>query len=322
VARLSNPQYPDDRKGEAGPISCRLATPAEAQAASAVILGSIEQPASPSQVAEFFNLAAKRHIDLSQIWVARAPAGLVWAALPVVNPGKTMLLFTPAQERQPPPIGATVLLSKLCTHYSDRGVHWAQVLIEPVHSAARRFFAHHGFSEIAELIYLQGHAHRSSKPAKLAAAMHWQTYGPDTHGLFAQTILQSYRDSLDCPRLSGLRHIEDIIAGHKATGEFDPALWRLLCENGQPRGVLLLSRIVMTDALELVYLGLPPEARGRGLGNLLMQEAMHLILRDNRRRLTLAVDSLNVPALRLYYGHGMQRLASKIAMIRDLRRRG
>jgi len=299
---------------------CRLANAAEAQSAAAIILGSVEQPASSSQVAEFFHLAAKRHIDLAQMWVARTAAGLVWAALPVVNPGRTMLLFTPSQERHPPGDAATLLLNQICNHYSNRDVHWAQVLIEPNHSAARRFFGNHGFSEIAELIYLQGHPHRSVKPAKLGPAMHWQAYDPQTHGLFAQTIMQSYQDSLDCPRLSGLRHIEDVIAGHKATGEFDPALWRLLCENGQPRGVLLLSRIVMTDAMELVYLGLPPEARGRGLGNLLMQEAMHLILRDNRRRLTLAVDSLNAPALRLYYGHGMQRLASKIAMIRDLRR--
>ena len=62
------------------------------------------------------------------------------------------------------------------------------------------------------------------------------------HALFAETILQTYRDSLDCPGLNGVRQIEDIIAGHKASGEFDPALWFLLCEqpaqrsngNGQP----------------------------------------------------------------------------------------
>jgi ribosomal protein S18 acetylase RimI-like enzyme len=285
----------------------------------AMILGSVEQPAPASQVAEFFHLAAKRRIDVSQMWVARNNRGLVWAALPVVNPGRTMLLFTPAQSRFSAGEAAAQMLNQLWTHYGQRDVHWAQVLIDPEQTPARRFFADQGFFEIAELIYLQGHPHRSAKAAKLLPGMHWQTYGPDTHGLFAQTILESYQESLDCPRLSGLRNIEDIIAGHKATGEFDPALWRLLCENGQPRGVLLLSRVVMTDAMELVYLGLPPASRGRGLAGLLMQEALHLIVRDNRRRLTLAVDSKNAPALRLYYGQGMQRLTSKIAMIRDLR---
>jgi mycothiol synthase len=284
-----------------------------------MILGSVEQPAPPSQIAEFFTLAARRRIDIGQLWIARGAKGLVWAALPVVNPGRTMLLFTPAQIRHTAGEAAVQLLTQVCNHYGKRDVHWVQVLIDPEQRAGRQFFAEQGFFEIAELIYLQGQVHRSSKAAKLPAGMHWEGYGPDTHGRFAQTILQSYQDSLDCPRLSGLRQIEDIIAGHKATGEYDPMLWRLLCEDGQPLGVLLLSRVVMTDAMELVYLGLVPQARGRGLGGLLMQEAMHMIVQDNRRRLTLAVDSLNVPALRLYYAHGMQRLTSKIAMIRDLR---
>jgi hypothetical protein len=36
-------------------------------------------------------------------------------------------------------------------------------------------------------------------------------------------------------------------------------------------------------------------------------------------RLCLAVDALNVPALKLYYRQGMQRVGSKLALMRDLR---
>ena len=39
-------------------------------------------------------------------------------------------------------------------------------------------------------------------------------------------------------------------------------------------------------------------------------------------RLSLAVDANNAPALRLYYRHGLQRVGSKIAMMRDLRLTG
>ena len=35
-------------------------------------------------------------------------------------------------------------------------------------------------------------------------------------------------------------------------------------------------------------------------------------------RLSLAVDSNNAPALKLYYRHGLQRVASKLAMMRVL----
>jgi ribosomal protein S18 acetylase RimI-like enzyme len=38
-----------------------------------------------------------------------------------------------------------------------------------------------------------------------------------------------------------------------------------------------------------------------------------------RARFTLAVDSINVPALKLYYRHGFNRIGSKLALMRDLR---
>jgi hypothetical protein len=34
------------------------------------------------------------------------------------------------------------------------------------------------------------------------------------------------------------------------------------------------------------------------------------------------VDSQNTPALKLYYRHGMHRIASKLALLRDLRKMG
>jgi len=71
--------------------------------------------------------------------------------------------------------------------------------------------------------------------------------------------------------------------------------------------------------MELVYLGLAPEARGRGVGSTMLRQAMQLILADQKRRFSLAVDSRNEPALRLYYRFGMQHVATRWAMIRDLR---
>jgi mycothiol synthase len=68
----------------------------------------------------------------------------------------------------------------------------------------------------------------------------------------------------------------------------------------------------------LVYIGLAPQVRGRGLGTILVQQALSTAAEDNRRRLTLAVDSSNQPALRLYFRHGFQKMAEKVALIRDL----
>src|SRR5262249_18196923 len=125
--------------------------------------------------------------------------------------------------------------------------------------------------------------------------------------------------SQDCPALNGMREMDDVIAGHMATGDFDPNLWWVLCQENQPMAVLLLSRVPQGSTMELVYLGILPEARGKGFGDFLMQRALATAFSDNRENLSLAVDSRNRPALRLYYRHGMRRIGSRIAMIRDLR---
>jgi GNAT superfamily N-acetyltransferase len=120
--------------------------------------------------------------------------------------------------------------------------------------------------------------------------------------------------------------MDDVMAGHKASGDFVPSLWRLLCQPGatpearpQPLGVLLLARIPQASAVELVYLGLVSSARGRKLGDLLVKQALAGVIEQGMSRLTLAVDARNAPALKLYYRNGLSRAGMKIAMMRDLR---
>ena len=92
----------------------------------------------------------------------------------------------------------------------------------------------------------------------------------------------------------------------------------MLVEAGTPLGVLLLSGSGRSDSLELVYLGLAPPGRGRGLAELLMQTALSQVVQRGLDRLCLAVDAANVPALKLYYRHGMHRMATRVAMLRDI----
>jgi ribosomal protein S18 acetylase RimI-like enzyme len=298
---------------------CRQARPEELHAAVGMILGRPGWPPPPAQVAEFINSCPQRRIDLQAMWVVQSAGQLTWAMLPIVNPGRTLLLLTSFQMDDAAHPAVWRLVAEICGHFARQGVQLAQVLLEEQHDSARRLFASAGFMDIAKLIYLQGQVTRHAKAAAVGQGMRWLEYAPQAHGLFAQTILRTYHDSLDCPALSGMRDIEDVIAGHRATGQFDPTLWQLLVEDSRSLGVLLLSGISQTDAVELVYLGVVPETRGRGLGTVLMHHAMELTLGRHRRRLSLAVDSRNAPALKLYYRFGMQQVATRWAMIRDLR---
>ncbi len=282
-----------------------------------MFLGAECHRASESQTLDFLRYAAQRHINLGETWVGLEEGKLAWSMLPLLSPGRTALLFT-AAEWSCESAAAGELVGCVCRDLAGRDVQLAQVLIDPAQLPARRFFALQGFSEIAELNYLHGPAPRSAQGAVLPKEMRLENYSPQMHELFGRAILESYKESLDCPALTGVRDIEDVIAGHKATGEFDATLWHILIENSKALGVLLLSRVIGADSLELVYLGLSPEARGRGLGDLLMRQAMLQVNQQGRRRLSLAVDRRNNPALKLYYRFGLARLTSKLAMIRNL----
>jgi ribosomal protein S18 acetylase RimI-like enzyme len=321
MARLSNAQS-DEREepgegSEGGGIVCRRATAADMPWAVSMYLGAEGRRASATQTNEFLRHSGQRQLNLGETWIAEENGVPAWAVLPMLSPGRTALFFTAAEWSCESP-AARALVERVCQDLVQRDVQLAQVLIDPGQLPARRFFAEVGFFEVAELIYLHGHAPRGALQTNIPPEMSWETYSPERHELFAKTIQASYVDSLDCPALTGVRGIEDVVAGHKSTGEFDPGLWHVLVENGRGVGVLLLCRIFGSDALELVYLGLAPEGRGRGLGDLLMRQAMRQVLEQKRRRLSLAVDRKNEPALKLYYRFGLARLTSKLAMIRIL----
>lgn len=333
VAALSNfrrePAAAPESRAEpiAGPIVCRPIRQEEAHRALSLVLGSGGRPADNAHVAEFLQHADSRGISVRDIWVAERSGRVVSAVLPIYSPGRTVLLLPPNDT----PIGddaraVPLVVDAACTAALIRGTHLAQVLLDPLDTLAVQRFNSLGFKRMAELHYLHMPVRRRAPVPVLPRGFEWTVYSPATHAVFASTITESYRESLDCPGLNGLRDIEDVIAGHKASGEFDPSLWFILSETvgGEnagrvPRAVLVLSRLPRTDAVELVYLGLTPAARGRGIASLVLRHALGTVARIERAMLTLAVDSGNAPALKLYYRQGMQHVASKIAMMRDLR---
>jgi ribosomal protein S18 acetylase RimI-like enzyme len=289
------------------------------ESALRLILANDHGLASDEAVLDFLAFALERKIDVNQIWIAEERGRILWALLPITSPGRTMLMFTPGRiPSYTQSEIACALVDHVCAHWRDQGMHLAQFLLDPADHAVRQLYVDCGFEVLAELIYL----HRplnGSAAAALPPGFEISTYSTLTHPQFAAAIQRSYEGSLDCPNLNGRRHIEDVIEGHKATGTFDPTLWHLLTENNEPRGVLILSPAAHTESLELVYLGLTPEARHRGLGDALMRVALSSGERAQKSELSLAVDSHNTPALRLYYRHGMKKIGSRIAMVKDLR---
>ena len=311
---------PTSAGGPPAAATCRPAVREEVLPALGFVLGSASEPADDVHVNDFLRFARRRGIDASAVWLADAGGSLAWAVLPVLSPGRTMLLLGPVGGPTHPTVFqiAGQLVDAVCERYGAHDVQLAQVLLDPGDAVSRRLYEGRAFARVAELIYLQAAPRRKAPAPALPPGLRWVGYSADTHALFGRAILGTYDRSLDCPSLNGLRGIEDVLAGHKASGEFDPRLWGALCEGERPLGVLLLARAAPGETMELVYLGLAPDARGRGLGDVMMREALAITAADGGGRLSLAVDSNNAPALRLYYRHGMQRVGAKLAMMRRL----
>lgn len=319
MSGLSN--FLSRRNGVSIPTQLRPIRKDETEAALRLLLGGASGRADDQTILHFLQFALHRRIDLAGTWAVVEDGRIVWAVLPMVSPGRSLLLLSPMvapSTRYAPQ--ARELIEQVCDHHARAGLHLAQVLLEPGCRTVEALHAQAGFQRLATLLYMQRNLPRTVPMPRLPDGFTLHHYSPQTHSRFAHAIQRSYVGSLDCPGLNGQRDIEDVVAGHKAAGEFEPRNWFLLCERDAERGVLLLSRVHGQSAMELIYLGLVPDARRRGLGDLLMQLALHAVSSAPCDHLLLAVDLANRPALRLYERHGFRRLYVRDVLIRNLRR--
>ena len=102
---------------------------------------------------------------------------------------------------------------------------------------------------------------------------------------------------------------------HHVVPLFDAALWSAFYYGDQPAGVLLLNPLLDRRELELVYLGLAPPFRGKGLATRLMRRALCTARVRGDAGIHLAVDQANTPAVKLYQHLGFRATARKLAMI-------
>jgi len=269
----------------------------------------------------FLAFSQANAIRMDAMWASLDEGGRITdALLAVPNPGRTAMVFiSPPASRTDVPRQAE-LIDHACRELASMDIRLAQALTDPHDALQREALLRGGFSELAYLSYLE---RPLADPAALPAPR-WpgdvtvEPYREALRGEMIRALDRSYEETLDCPGLRGLRRTEDILAGHQATGEFDPDLWTLLRVNGEASGMLLLNRSPASNTIELVYIGLAPTARGRGLGRLLLRHGLHLLGRREERAITLAVDEQNNPALALYRGEGFRRVLRRTALIRPI----
>ncbi|MCP4708106.1 MAG: GNAT family N-acetyltransferase [Planctomycetes bacterium] len=266
----------------------------------------------------FQQLAGRQQYDLSKQIVALHDDKLVSASLFVPQPGQLAFVF------QSSPVNgaldmnirelAVLALKEMCRWAFQEGNRLLQMIVEPEDRDRQELCRAGGFNLLTNLQYMihDGEHNPLNPPEK---KYDWLCYDRSRHDLFQKIITETYQGSHDCPELEDIRDIEDVISSHRAAGRFDYKLWKLLVHQGNPIGALLLIPLSDSQAMELTYMGLSPEARGMHLGDVLIAEALACAKKYQRRFLTLAVDQRNHFACRLYQKFGFEEIFQRTVLI-------
>ncbi|MHC4875998.1 MAG: GNAT family N-acetyltransferase [Planctomycetota bacterium] len=194
------------------------------------------------------------------------------------------------------------LLYKQAVEFVDRSNSWiAQCLLAQHDVVTCRELHAAGFPRLTELVF---QARSLSQPVTDVVSSEPVSHEPFDSGRnqqrFADVLERTWQGTLDCPELNGTRNGQAALAGHQLAGEFAPDRWLLFSLDGADAGVLLMTDHPDEQVWEVVYFGVACEARGRGLGRIILTEGLRRAQSAGAQEMVLAVDARNQPALRLY----------------------
>jgi len=270
------------------------------------------------QVNAFLEYCRALALDGGRHWLARLDGRVAAACTCLPSPGRTAMLFLPDGDvLRPSADDVERLVRWALDAQPDLKNHLFQCLLREQDLVNQQALRAVGFRDLAVLRYLECRIQpdQMAAPCGECNGAEWIAYRADRHDQFAAVISATFQGSLDCPGLNGLRSIEEVIAGHQAVGKFDPRRWLLLRIHGEAAGCILFGENPLRPMLELTYMGLTPQWRGRGVGRYLLRHGLALACRQGVESVTVAVDSANAAAIRLYESTGFRETARRLAMI-------
>lgn len=293
------------------------------------LLGTMYPHVDNTQAEEvFFDFVHRYHLNISRQPAAMLGDRMMAGAMLIESPGKTATIFVP---RSFPGLGPTCtyqttaleLLRLTATQLVERDLAMIQAIQTDDNDSQLSLYQSAGFRKLSTLTLMEAHIANTPIEPDCRERIEWFTVDQLGSDVFGQTILQTYRSSLDCPELTGLRTTDEIIDGHRVSGIFEPATWLLARIDGQDVGVILLNDTEDDPhRMELVYMGVVESFRGKGLGRRMLAHAMHAAMLLHKSAVRLAVDVRNQPARRLYESFGFSPVGqqSAVAILNESRR--
>ena len=274
---------------------------------------------------QMLEAAVKYGIDLSNLWGSIEPggSGVREACLLVPGAGRTVVVFMscpPAED--PGRIGELSAVLDAALDNAPPEAAIAQSILDLDAIGPRKTLEGASFICAGTLGYLRRPPTPIENPPSPDSG--WpegitvERVNPNDETDLGLALERSYEQTLDCPELCGLRETKDIISSHRATGVWDPTLWWLVRDGGKPVGAALFNPSPAQRHSELVYMGLAPESRGRGVASRLLDLGLHTTLSLSADPVICAVDARNIPAQKLYERAGFTEFERRVAYVRPI----
>jgi GNAT superfamily N-acetyltransferase len=277
------------------------ARPDEHGEALRLLFRDIPESERDKRITTALELLRTGELDPDGLFVERSEIGLAGVLICLPVPGASALFWPPRSIADSDSEGREDrMLATALSWVRSRGAKLSQSLLATEEVPLAASLLRNGFRHVTRLWYLAADLTRPVPNPLSSIGLKFQTYSPENAALLHSTLLRTYEGTLDCPEISGVRTVDEIIAGHRAQGRFDPSRWWLISEGARPIGVVLMTEMPQTGDWDVAYLGIVPEARRRGVARELMNRAMTDAKLWGAHRLTLSVDGRNLPALQLY----------------------
>jgi ribosomal protein S18 acetylase RimI-like enzyme len=233
------------------------------------------------------------------------------------QPGRIATIWPPWTVEREPTATAESLLESACNRLAGQDICMVQALLRTDTSNEAAVLQKGGFNRLAKLYYLVSPEVEFPRHPPLGP-LEYEPLTPASFDRLAAMVEATYCETLDCPAMSGIRQIDDVLAGYCHSGGFDPQRWLIVRHDSQDVGCLLLNDHPKEGNYELVYMGIAKSARGQGWGLQVVRQAQWQTRCADRPRLVLAVDTANHPALTIYTTAGFRAWDRRSAYVKIL----
>ena len=266
---------------------------------------SLDTQEQKSQIDQLLDAHSRRRLSLDNSLAIRVGDRICGVLTIAIQPDGTINFWPAAVVSSLRPEECAEMQRKLYSQaidfFKESGSWIAQCLLAQQGVVASRELAAAGIPRLTELSFLARSLDEKLPPVPEQSMATIEEFDSEhNRERFANLLERTWQGTLDCPELNGCRSGVEALDGHQLAGEFSPDRWLLFSVDGADVGVLLLTNHPDEQVWEVVYFGVAAEARGQGLGRVILLEGLRRAQQAGALELVLAVDARNSPALKLY----------------------